>query len=760
MQKKLLIVESPAKAKTIGKYLGNEFIVIASFGHVRELVKKAGSIDVDNQFTPKYQVIAKNKKHMDEIITNSKKCDYVYLATDPDREGEAISWHIKEVLLAKKVKPKVLKRVVFNEITPAAIKKAVENPRDLDEHLIDAQQARVTLDYLIGFNVSPLLWRKVRAGLSAGRVQSPALCLICEREEEIKSFIPEDYFSINLTTSKDNILLRAKLIQYAKRKIEQKTLQDKEEATKIVENIKQHSEAIVAKVVKKQKKKHPLAPFITSTLQIDASRKLGFSPDRTMRIAQGLYEGVDIKNETNGLITYMRTDSVNLSEDAIKDIRSFIGDTYAKDYLPKAALTYTNKVKNAQEAHEAIRPTDISRTPEQLKEYLSSDQFKLYQLIWLRTVASQMSSAILDTTAVDLTVEQAVFRLNGILVNFDGFMHIYDETREHSPQDEEDDVIKLPNLIENEALPIKDTEILAHQTQPKPRYSEASLIKTLEELGIGRPSTYASIISTLKKRDYVSLEKKRLIPTDIGSVVSKFLINHLTKYVDYHFTATLEDTLDTISNGQLAKLPVLTEFWQELQSLIATKADIPRAELTAEALDEDCPECSNKLLLKLGKYGKFIGCSNYPKCNYMRKQDSTGADAPTTEPEIIPDRKCPQDEGDLVIRTGRYGKFISCKNYPKCKYIENINTDSTNSGAAQPVKCPECEIGQIVPKKNRFGNMFYACNNYPKCKTLFNHPVLDEACPECNYSLLMHKTTKTHGEQKVCPKCSYCVSLT
>lgn len=762
MHKKLLIVESPAKAKTINKYLGNEFLVIASFGHVRELVKKSGSIDVDNQFKAKYQLIAKNKKHIDEIVANSKKCDYVYLATDPDREGEAISWHIKEVLAAKKIQPKLLKRVVFNEITAQAVKNAINNPRDLDDNLINAQQARVTLDYLIGFNVSPLLWRKIRPNLSAGRVQSPALSLICEREEEIKAFIAEDYFSINLTSIKDKALLKSKLIQYNSRKIEQRTLTNKDEAHQILDYINTHKQVTVTKVIKKQKKKHPLAPFITSSLQIEASRKLGYAPDKTMRLAQGLYEGIDIGNETIGLITYMRTDSVNLADSAIEEIRQFITKSYPSDYLPKTAQTYTSKVKNAQEAHEAIRPTLISKTPEELKTYLTNEQYKLYQLIWLRTLASQMSSAILDTTAIDLTAGDAVFRLNGILVNFDGFMHIYDEDKEANtelPASDIDDNIKLPNLIEGEALAIKDCEILEHQTQPKPRYSEASLIKTLEELGIGRPSTYASIIYTLKKREYVTLEKKRFIPTDIGSVVSKFLINHLSKYVDYHFTAKLEDTLDEISNGQLEKQPVLSEFWQELQKTIAEKSDIPRAELTAETLDEDCPECKSKLLIKLGKYGKFIGCSNYPKCNYMRKQDSSDESVASITPELIPDRKCPQDEGDLVIRSGRYGKFISCKNYPKCKYIENINQPDTDNNEQANIKCPECSVGFIVAKKNRFGNLFYACNNYPKCKTLFNNKPLDEECPECNYKILMHKTTKTKGEQKLCPKCSYTISI-
>ena len=751
MHSKLLIVESPAKAKTINKYLGTDFKVIASFGHVRDLPKKNGSIDVEHDFAPKYQIIQKNKKHVDEILSLGKECDHIFLATDPDREGEAIAWHISEILNSnKKTLGKKIDRVTFNEITESAIKFAVNRPRELDYNLIDAQQSRLTLDYLIGFNISPLLWRKIKPGLSAGRVQSPALRLICERETEIKAFIPEDYFSVVLDTHFKSNKFQAKLIEYNKNKIETKTIKLKTEAIGICDSLIKQKIAIVRDITKKQKKKNPFPPFITSSLQIDAARKLGFATDKTMKVAQSLYEGIDLGNETIGLISYMRTDSVSLSDTALTEIRDYITKNYAKSYLPETPVKYTNKVKNAQEAHEAIRPTSIFRTPAQMKGYLSVDQYKLYELVWLRTLSCQITPAILDTTAIDIQVGNGIFRVNGITVNFDGFMHIYQETLEDQPTVDGEN-IQLPNLNVGEELPIDKISYLEHQTEPKPRYSEASLVKSLEDLGIGRPSTYASIISTLKKREYVLMDKKRFIPTDIGMVVSAFLTKHLTKYVDYQFTANLENTLDDISNGTIQKLPILKDFWHDLEATIKDKQNIARSELISEKLDEDCPSCGKQLISRFGKYGKFIGCSGYPECNYMRKIEASEGNGETiVEPEIIEGKICPNDGGVLLLRVGKYGKFISCKNYPKCKYVENLDKP-TDSG----VICPECKTGHIVSKKNRYGSWFYACDNYPKCKTLFNHKPLDEKCPECSYPVLLHKITKSKGEEKVCPKCDF-----
>lgn len=747
----LLIVESPAKAKTINKYLGNSYKVIASFGHIRDLPKKSGSIDVDNDFTAKYQIIAKNKKHVDEILQSAKVCDQILLATDPDREGEAIAWHIKEILSQQKGFTKPIKRVSFNEITQSAIIAAVDNPRELDYNLIDAQMARLTLDYLIGFNISPLLWRKIKPGLSAGRVQSPALRLICEREAEILAFIPEDYFTLLLDSHKQEHKFSARLVEYAGKKIETKTVNTKIMANDICKDLSLDKTAHVTNITRAQKKKNPYPPFITSSLQIEAAHKLGFATDKTMKVAQSLYEGVDLEQQAIGLISYMRTDSVNLSSQALTEIREYIAANYAKPYLPKSPVKYASKVKNAQEAHEAIRPTAMLRTPNSIKKYLSSDQYRLYELIWLRTLASQFSPALLDTLCVDIKLKTAIFRLTGQTVNFDGFMKVYQEAAMDGANESKED-IKLPSFNVDEELPVDKIHFTEHQTEPKPRYSEATLVKTLEEHGIGRPSTYSSIISTLKKREYVIMDKKRFIPTDIGSIVNQFLTKHMTRYVDLQFTANLENTLDDISNGNSGKLPVLKEFWQTLKETIAEKQNIARADLITEKLEENCPECSKQLIARFGKFGKFIGCSGYPECNYMRKVDKAGGSVPITEPEEIAGRSCPQDGGTLVVRIGRYGKFISCKNYPKCKYIENLEQVAVDANAAK-ILCPECKLGHIVAKKNRYGKWFYACNGYPKCKTLFSHAVLDEKCPQCDYAVLLHKSTK--GEQKACPKCDY-----
>ncbi len=753
MARKLLVVESPAKAKTIGKYLASDFKVLASFGHVRDLPKKNGSIDVNNQFIPKYQLIAKNKKHVDEIINAAKSCDTIYLASDQDREGEAIAWHIEEILRENNLMDgKTVARVTFNEITKPAILDAVQHPRQIDFNLVDAQQSRLTLDYLIGFNVSPLLWRKIRPGLSAGRVQSPALRLICEREDEIKKFVPEDYFGIHLFSHKGRTKFRAKIIEFSNKKLETKSIKTQQQAQDIVEQLHGIPEAIISKITKKQKKKNPSAPFITSSLQIEASRQLGFTTDRTMRVAQNLYEGIELNNESVGLITYMRTDSVQLSSLAIEEIREYIATNFDAKYLPSKPNSYVSKSKNAQEAHEAIRPTSILRTPESVKRFLSLDQFKLYELIWRRTLSSQVSPALLDTTAIDLVIGNATFRANGVMVKFDGFMKVYQEIIEDMVN--EDEEARLPELVEGESVPVDNLDITAHQTEPKPRYTEASLVKALEELGIGRPSTYASIIATLKKREYVVMDKKRFMPTDIGAVVSQFLTNHLTKYVDLQFTAKLEDTLDDIAIGKQSKLPVLQLFWDELNTLVQEKQGVSREELTSEKLDENCPVCGKPLLSKVGKYGRFIGCSGYPECKYMRKIDRDGNAEEVVAPEEIPDRVCPKDGGKLLIRSGKFGKFISCANYPKCKHIENIDTPETENA----VTCPECKKGKVIAKKGRFG-LFYSCNNYPECKTIFKYEPIADSCPVCHYEVMMTHTTKTKGTQHICPKCKHSIKV-
>ncbi len=755
MADNLLIVESPAKAKTIGKYLGSNFKILASFGHVRDLPKKNGSVDVNNSFALKYQLIARNKKHVDEIIAAAKKSKAIYLASDPDREGEAIAWHLQEILhdigLAK---GRLIKRVTFNEITKPAVIAAVEHPRDINASLVEAQQARLSLDFLIGFNVSPLLWRKIKPGLSAGRVQSPALRLICEREEEIKAFVPEDYFGVHLQTHKDKHKFKAKLVEYSGKKLDSKAIKTQQSADEMVASMSGTKEAEIIKITKKQKKRNPTAPFITSSMLIEAARQLGFATDKTTRVAQSLYEGIELQGESVGLITYMRTDSVQLSPIAIEEIREYIGNNFDERYLPSTPNVYSSKSKNAQEAHEAIRPTSIMRKPESIKAYLSLDQYRLYELIWRRTLASQISSAIFDTTAVDIKLNDGIFRVNGMTVNFDGYMVVYQEIIDDSVTSEEDGEIKLPKLAEGEALPVDGIDITAHQTEPKPRYTEASLVKMLEELGIGRPSTYPPIIATLKKREYVVLDKKRLVPTDVGMVVSKFLTNHLTRYVDLQFTANLEETLDKIAVGEIARIPVLNEFWHDLQTTVSEKQNISKMELTSTKLDENCPKCSKPLISRFGKYGRFIGCSGYPDCDYMRKVDKDGSTEEVVAPEEVPDRVCPKDGGKLLIRSGKYGKFISCANYPKCKHIEELNKPDLEGA----VDCPECKKGKIVPKKGRFG-VFYSCNNYPECKTIFKYEPIAESCDECNYPVTMLHTTKTKGTQRICPKCKHSVKL-
>ncbi|WP_027467839.1 type I DNA topoisomerase [Deefgea rivuli] len=753
MPANLLIVESPSKAKTLQKYLGKDFQILASYGHVRGLVRKSGSVDPEKDFKMKYQVIDKNKKHVDAICDAVEAADHVYLASDPDREGEAISWHIMEILKAKKlVSPeKTFKRVVFHEITETAVLHAVANPRDIDFNLVNAQQARSALDYLVGFNLSPLLWRKVRTGLSAGRVQSPALRLICEREIEIRAFNPQEYWSIHLDTKKGRSKVAAKLTTWQGKKLDQFDIPNEAEQTTILNGLA-GKDAVVHSVEKKKKSRSPAAPFTTSTLQQEAVRKLGFTTDRAMRTAQQLYEGINLGGETVGLITYMRTDSVALSNDALAEIRGYISEQFDKDYLPKDPIAYKNKAKNAQEAHEAVRPTSIHRTPESVKTFLSPEQFKLYQMIWKRTLACQMTSAKFDTVAVDIAVggPENLFRATGQTLVFPGFIAVYQEDADDVDDDE--DEARLPVMTEGDALPVEKISGEQHFTQPPPRFTEASLVKSLEEFGIGRPSTYASIIFTLKDREYVILDKKRFTPTDTGEVVNKFLSEHFTQYVDYNFTAKLEDKLDEISNGSREWIPVLEEFWVKFHKQVEEKQALSRAEATHEAMDEDCPKCGkHKLSIRLGRRGRFISCTSYPECDYTRNIGDD-PDAVPLEPEVVPDRTCPKCESPLHIKLGRYGKFIGCSAYPKCKHIEPLEKPKDTG-----IECPECHKGSLIERKSRYGKLFYSCNTYPDCKyATWNPPVL-EACPQCKWPIMTIKVTKRRGTEKVCPQkeCGY-----
>ncbi len=610
MSSNLVIVESPAKAKTIEKYLGKDFKVLASYGHVRDLIPKEGAVETDNNFKMNYEVVERNEKHLKNIAKELKIADTLYLATDPDREGEAISWHLYQLLQDRNLmKNKNAYRVVFYEITKQAVTEAVANPHEITMDLVNAQQARRALDYLVGFNLSPLLWRKIRRGLSAGRVQSPALRMIVERELEIEAFNPEEYWSIESDNVFEKQNFIARLTQYQGEKVKQFSITNAEQAEQAhaILNQAANGTLIVSNVEKKQRKRHPAAPFTTSTLQQEASRKLGFGAQRTMRTAQRLYEGIDIGSGQTGLISYMRTDSVSLSSEAVEDIRTLVAKKYGTELLPEKPREFKTKSKNAQEAHEAIRPTSAMNTPEQIKSFLSQDEYRLYELIWKRSIACQMIHATMDTVAVDLAADSKnTFRANGSTIRNPGFMLVYTESQDDDKKDEQKENI-LPPLQKGDQVTLKEIRLEQHFTEPPPRFSEASLVKTLEEYGIGRPSTYASIITTLLDRDYVELESKRFHPTDVGRVVNKFLTQHFTRYVDYDFTAKLEDTLDEISRGESEWLPLMQNFWTSFKELVDEKMEtVSRDEaLQSRELGTD-PDTGKPVSVRMGRYGPFV----------------------------------------------------------------------------------------------------------------------------------------------------------
>jgi DNA topoisomerase-1 len=754
MAKHLVVVESPAKAKSINNYLGKDFKVMASYGHVRDLRAKEGAVDPEHDFAMTYEVIDRNKKHVDAIAAELEKAEDLYLATDPDREGEAIAWHLVQLLRERGLlEGKSAYRVVFHEITKGAVQEAVENPREISEDLVNAQQARRALDYLVGFNLSPLLWKKVRRGLSAGRVQSPALRLIAEREEEIENFEPTEYWSIEADLAAENEkgeqqAFTANLVEAEGEKLEKLSIGNGERAEELrahVAGAASDGTLPVTAVEKKQRKRNPTPPFTTSTLQQEASRKLGFSVSKTMRVAQQLYEGMDLGEGTVGLITYMRTDSVNLSTEAVTEARELIGERYGGDYLPDQPRQFKSQSKNAQEAHEAVRPTSPARLPEQVKDKLDKDQFRLYELIWKRMVAGQMTPALVDTVTAHFEIESGWrLKASGSTVAFPGFLKVYEEGKDDAGDDKES---KLPPLAEGDRPELTQVRGEQHFTEPPPRYTEATLVRKLESYGIGRPSTYASILSTLQDRGYAELQNKRFFLTDVGRVVNRFLTNHFTNYVDYDFTAKLEDELDAVSRGEADWKPVLREFWEPFHKQVEEKEEsVSRAEVTSETMDETCPKCGAALEKKLGRHGQFIGCSAYPECDYTRPVEG---EAP--EPEVT-DRTCPKCGRPLAIKHGRYGKFLGCTGYPECKYLEPLEKPEGTG-----VTCPQCGEGEIQSKKSRKGKTFYSCNRYPDCKYAIPNPPVAEPCPECGSKILMEKTTKKYGREKVCPnkECSY-----
>ncbi len=729
----LVIVESPAKAKTINKYLGASYSVIASYGHIRDLPSKNGSVNPDDDFAMVYEISEKSKKHVKSIATLAKKASKIYLATDQDREGEAISWHVVEALKEEKALKKnvEVKRVVFNEITKSAILHAIENPRDLDMNLINAQQARRALDYLVGFNLSPILWRKLPGSRSAGRVQSVALRIICEREHEIKLFVAKEYWDIKLSF-KNKAKMLATLTHLNGKKLDKFDISGQEKATQLVKLLADKKYQ-VADIEKKQISRNPQSPFTTSSLQQEASRKLGFSTKYTMQVAQKLYEGVEIDGESVGLITYMRTDSVQLSNEAVKDIRDLIKQEYGPKYLPKAPRAYKSKAKNAQEAHEAIRPTDIKAyTPQKLATTLDKDMLRLYELIWKRTLASQMENALLDQVAIIIEThdKRAAARATGSTLVFDGFYKLYRESLDDEV-DEEDHI--LPKCEKGEDLALLKITPEQHFTQSPPRYSEASLVKKLEELGIGRPSTYASIISVLQERNYVKLEKKRFIPEDRGMIVTSFLTNFFKRYVEYDFTALLENQLDEVSAGELAWKKMLGNFWGNFIQNVEETGKTPNPEILEAInvslerhffvadehghIDKTCPSCQKGALsIKLGKYGAFFACSMYPECNYT-KPITDNNDAPDFEDEA---------QSKFLGIDEQSAQEINLKKGPYGYYVQKGEGETNAKG--KKLKPKRCSIPPFIE---------LASVDLKKAQQLLALPIVIGAHPETNLEIKM-----------------------
>jgi DNA topoisomerase I len=736
MTKTLVVVESPAKAKTIEKYLGGDYAVRASYGHIRDLPKSKLGVDPDHDFTPDYIVPEDSKKHVSELKRALKAVDELVLATDYDREGEAIAYHVAALL---GVDPAQAKRITFTEITRDAILEAVQHPRTIDMDLVDAQQARRVLDRLVGYRISPLLWKRVRPGLSAGRVQSVAVRLIVEREREIDAFTPVEYWSVDVRLTPEGEVqpFVARLTEVPEGKLaaspdKKGVVLGAEEAAAVhVERLRRAGYRVTG-VERKERKRSPAPPFTTSTLQQEAARKLGFSARKTMTLAQRLYEGIDVPGEGSvGLITYMRTDSVNIAETAIREIAELVRQDYGEAYVLQEPRRYKTRSRNAQEAHEAIRPTSVFRTPQRLAATLERDQLRLYTLIWQRTAATQMAEARFNQVGIDIEAHDEDvrygLRATGQTLVFDGFIRVYKEGRDDEP--DEDAENRLPDLTPEQLLRMLEVLPEQHFTQPPPRFTEASLVKRLEELGIGRPSTYASIISTIQERGYVRLEDKRFFPEDVGIVVTDKLVEHFPDVVDVAFTARLEEELDEIAEGQVGWTEVLHGFNGPFErALEKAEESFERYE---EELDELCPLCPQegrepgKLQIKLGRYGKFVGCANYPECRYIRNMDGSERQ----EPELL-DEICPDCGRQLQRRVGRYGPFVGCSGYPECRYIKKDPPKSMG------VTCPQCHRGEIVEKRTRFG-VFYGCDRYPECDFGVNNPPeKDRPCPECGSVLL------------------------
>jgi DNA topoisomerase-1 len=738
LARNLVVVESPAKAKTIGKYLGSDYRVVASMGHVRDLPKSDFAVAFDDGVAVTYEVTGKGKKVVSEIKKAAKGVEQVYLATDPDREGEAIAWHIAE---SARLAARRTRRVTFTEITAAAVRDAFSSPRQIDADLVDAQQARRVVDRIVGYKLSPMLWRKVRTGLSAGRVQSAALKMVVDREREIQAFTSQEYWSLeaDLATHERDERDERFRARYPVGEKQRFILSDEATAAAAAERAR-GADWTVADVKKSERRRSAKPPFTTSTLQQEASRKLGFSSKRTMQVAQQLYEGVDLPGEGSvGLITYMRTDSVAMSQAALDELAALVRGRYGKEYLK--TTRYRTKAPSAQEAHEAVRPTDVQRAPETLEGVLEPAQLRLYRLVWERTVASQMAPAVYDQTTVDVQAGDLVFRATGSVRRFDGFERVYREGRDDDPEEEAG---RLPELTVGQRLRLVELTPEQHFTEPPPRYTEATIVKALEEHGIGRPSTYAPTISVLLERDYVRLDRKRLTPTDVAFVVTDLLADVFPKVVDLGFTAEMEQDLDRIASGSKAWEPLVRAFFEDVEKILAEKQEkVSRPE---EATDELCPHCGEdtgaKLVRRWGRYGWFLSCSRFPDCRYRRNAGQSAEEAAQkAEPELT-DEPCPKCGKPMVKRTGRFGPFLGCSDYPNCKGIKNPGEQVFGA-------CPKCGQGQVTSKRTRRGKTFYGCNRYPDCDYALWQAPLSQPCPSCGGLLAPDKS----GETATCAAC-------
>jgi DNA topoisomerase-1 len=802
MAKALVIVESPSKAKTINKYLGSAYKVLASVGHVKDLPKKKIGIDFDNNFEPTYEVIKGKEKVLQELRSAAKDVETIYVATDPDREGEAIGWHIQEELQGKGKNKKTVQRVMFNEITKSAIQESFKHPTNINKDLVDAQQARRLLDRIVGYQVSPLLWDKVRRGLSAGRVQSVALRLVVEREREILAFIPTEYWTIaaNLSSALPPPF-EARLYKVGDKTVKttdfdkdpKKTdfhIKDKKQADKIVADL-EREQFIVSSVSTKEKKRNPVPSFITSKLQQEASRKLRFNVRKTMQVAQRLYEGIELGEEgAVGLITYMRTDSTRVADSALAEVRDLIGSQYGPQYLPEKAIHYRSK-KGAQDAHEAIRPTSSLRTPDSMAKFLSKDELALYKLIWQRFVASQMMPALFDQTTIDIKAgKEYLLRATGSVLKFDGFLKVYEEGKDEKDEEDDEQALRLPQVKEGEELKLNRVLPDQHFTDPPPRFTEATLVKALEEKGIGRPSTYASIMTVIQDREYVAKKEGRFFPTDLGMIVNDLLVESFDDLFNVAYTAHMEEELDEVEEGKMVWTDTLSEFYEKFTKDLAfakenmrdvkrqeiiteekcencgsfmakkfgrfgeflactnypeckTTRDLPKihdegGEETAEAAaEETCENCGKPMVMKRGRFGQFLACTGYPECKTTRKIQKGGGFA---APDVVLEEVCPKCGKNLVVKQGRFGPFTPCSNYPTCKYVKQETTG---------VNCPDCG-GDIVVKRGKAKRSFYGCSNYPDCKfALWDKPIA-RTCPECGAAFLVVKAQKNGPRLLTC----------